>query len=253
MLIPLKEMYLGETAEISSLEGEAADKDLKRLRSMGIREGQLIDLLHFDPLVTKKLLLNVNSSRIAFNVALAEHIKVRPLRNCYEALKTLAHHDQLTGCLNRHAANDLLNEEFNKFSSQKIPATLLIADIDHFKSINDNYGHPAGDAILKEFARITRKVLRRSDALCRWGGEEFLFLLRGTWLDEAQSIAERIRTTVETAVFPQIPAERKITISIGGCALPPQNTPEQLVADADACLYQAKQSGRNQVILCSQH
>lgn len=248
MLIPLTEMYLGETAEICVFTEDSPS--LNRLKSMGMREGKLVDLLHYDPVASKKMVVGIDNSRLAFPVALAEGILVRPLKNYFETLKNLAHFDQLTGCLNRHAGGRLLQEEVDKCTALRLPLAVLLADIDHFKLINDAFGHPAGDEVLKGFARLTQGILRRSDAICRWGGEEFLILLRGTIPNEAAAIAERIRRQIELAIFPPLPADRNVTVSIGGCAAPPFTGPENLIAQADALLYRAKNEGRNRVRLC---
>lgn len=247
MLVPLKEMYLGETAEICAV-GDSPE--LKRLGTMGVREGKLIDLLFHDSLVTKKVVIGVDNSRIAFHASIADQIVVRPLKSYFETLKNLAHYDQLTGCLNRHAAVSLLREEVEKFSARRVPLAVLMADIDHFKGINDTFGHPAGDEVLRGFARLSREILRRSDVICRWGGEEFLILLRGTVLAEATRIAERLRERLEETAFPFLATERSVTVSIGGCGLPPFMDPDRLISQADDLLYRAKKEGRNRVRLC---
>lgn len=248
MIISMEEMFVGETAEVLSIDG--GSPDLKRLRSMGIREGKLIDLLHSDRLASKKLVIGVDNSRIAFHADLAARISVRPLKSSFELLRTQAHYDNLTGCLNRHAAGCIIRSELEKFTTSKVPLSLLMADIDHFKTINDTYGHPAGDSVLQSFAEVVKEGLRRSDVLCRWGGEEFLILLRGTLSEEAVRIAERIRRKVEEFIFPPLGESGLVTVSIGGAGLPPGSDAERLIADADAALYQAKNGGRNRVRIC---
>jgi diguanylate cyclase (GGDEF)-like protein len=248
MVIPVKEMYVGETAEVVFLDTETPE--VRRLKSMGLREGKLIDLLHCDPVATKKVVICVDNSRIAFHADLAEGIGVRPIRNFFETFRTQAYHDSLTGCLNRHAADRIIGGEIEKYSEKKVPLALLMADIDHFKSINDNYGHQCGDSVLKTFGVVLRSALRRSDVLCRWGGEEFLILLRGTIPDEAAWIAERIRQKVEEFIFPPFADCGLVTVSIGIASLPPGRGIERLIADADAALYQAKNGGRNRVRIC---
>ena len=247
-MITLKEMYLGETAEIVAATDDSPD--LKKLRDMGLREGKLLDLLFYDPIVTKKVVIGLDNSRFALPVSIAAQILVRPLKSYFETLKNLAHYDQLTGCLNRHAARSLLREEMEKFAARRLPLAVLLADIDHFKGINDTFGHPAGDEVLRGVADLAREVLRRSDVICRWGGEEFLFLLRGTDLREATRIAERLREKVAETIFPPLPSNRAVTVSVGGCSLPPFLAPEQLISQADTLLYRAKREGRNRVILC---
>ena len=248
MVIPVKEMYVGETAEVVFLDTETPE--VRRLRSMGLREGKLIDLLHCDTVASKKVVIGVDSSRIAFHSDLANGIAVRPIKSFFEAIRSQAYYDSLTGCLNRHAADRIIGGEIEKFAEKKVPLALLMADIDHFKRINDNYGHQCGDSVLKTFGEVLHGALRRSDVLCRWGGEEFLILLRGTIADEAARTAERIRRKVEEFIFPPFAESGLVTVSIGGAGLPPGRGIDLLIADADAALYQAKNGGRNRVKIC---
>lgn len=245
--ITSEEMYMGETAEIVSICGD--DPESRRLRDMGLREGKLIDLLFHDPAISRKTMLGVDNNRIAFDSRFAGQIRVRPIKSYFETVRTQANFDALTGCLNRHAANHILRDELEKFALKKIPLTLLMADLDHFKRINDTHGHAAGDAVLRHFAAIVRQALRRSDALCRWGGEEFLILLRGTLVGEAVRIAERIRESVEGCIFPHFEGNGLVTVSIGGAGLPPHRDAQRLMADADEALYRAKNGGRNRVTI----
>lgn len=247
VIIPVTQMYIGETAEVLSLGGDPPE--MVRLKNMGLREGKLIDLLHHDPYAAKKLVIGVDNARLAFPMELAGRILVRPLKSHYETIKIQAYYDQLTGCLNRHGADNLIREEVEKFAVKSIPLSLLLADIDHFKSINDTFGHQAGDGVLRDLSQLLRQGLRRSDILCRWGGEEFLILLRGTVLEDAQEIAERLRQQVESFAF-QLPAGQGVTVSIGGSGLPPVRSLDKLFAEADSALYLAKTTGRNQVTLC---
>lgn len=248
MVISIKEMYLGETAEIFSICGH--DTCIKRLRDMGLREGKLVDILHYDTLGTKKIIINMDNSKIAFDVELAEGIKVRPLKSYYEVVKTQADYDRLTGCLNRRAIECILTREHEKFSLNRIPLSLLLADIDYFKRINDTYGHSTGDDVLAGISVLFKKLIRRSDCLCRWGGEEFLILLRGTALGEAFQIAERLRQSVESCIFQPFRGSGFVTISIGVCGLPPSMDIDALIRMADSAMYAAKNNGRNMVRVC---
>lgn len=248
MTIPVNEMYVGETAEVASID--AASPEIRRLRGMGVREGKLLDLLHCDPVALKKVVICVDNAKIAFHSDLAAHIVVRPIKSCFESIRSQAYYDSLTGLLNRGSADRIIGQEIEKYAAKKIPFALLMADIDRFKSINDGYGHQCGDSVLRSFGRIARDCLRRSDVLCRWGGEEFLILLRGTVAEEAARIAERIREKVEEYVFPPLPQSGMVTVSIGVSGLPPDRGGERLVADADSALYQAKNGGRNSVRIC---
>lgn len=217
---------------------------------MGLREGKLIDLLHHDPLGSKKVIISTDGTRLAFEASLAAYIKVRPIKAYFEVMKNMAHYDKLTGCLNRHAAGSLILNEIERFSDQGLPLALLMVDLDHFKKINDTFGHGAGDEVLKKFANITWQSLRRSDLFCRWGGEEFLILLRGTIIDEALRIAERFRERIADTVFPPYGESGLVTVSIGGVTSPPGKEFARLIADADIALYRAKREGRNRVAMC---
>jgi len=248
MMVPVSAMYQGESAELVSLGPQTPE--VKRLRSMGLREGRLIDLLYHDPLVAKKVVIGVDQVRIAFHSDLAATMMVRPLKSYFEAMRLQAHFDSLTGCCNRYAADGIIREELERFSGKGVPFSLLLADLDHFKKINDGFGHQAGDAVLKSLAGLLRQGLRRYDVLCRWGGEEFLILLRGTLVEEATLIAERLRQAVEGAVFPPFQAGGLVTVSIGGCGMPPGREFDTLFAEADSALYASKSRGRNRVTIC---
>jgi diguanylate cyclase (GGDEF)-like protein len=247
VVIGIKEMYLGETAEIISMSADNAA--IRRLRNMGIREGKLIDLLQYD-LINRKIVINVDNSKIAFDAKLADCIKVRPIKTYYEALKTEAAYDRLTGCLNRCSMECILMREHEKFVLNKIPLSVFLADIDYFKRINDTYGHSAGDNVLKNISALLKQVLRRSDCLCRWGGEEFLILLRDTFINDAIQIAERLRKSVERHIFQPFSGSGFVTVSLGGCGLPPNRDISVLIEMADSALYAAKNNGRNRVNIC---
>jgi len=240
-------MYIGEAAEIIAINSDCADT--KRLRNMGLREGRVVDMLHADPFGSKKVVLGIDGTRLAFPLTLAAHIVVRSIRSNFEILRDMANYDQLTGCLNRHAAHSILQHEVVRYTENNLPLTVLMADLDHFKAINDTFGHNAGDMVLKKFSRVVGSALRRCDLLCRWGGEEFLVVLRGTLPDEALQIADRIRRRVESFVFQPYDRCGELTVSIGGSAIPPSRFFEQLLAEADKALYRAKYEGRNRVAM----
>ena len=247
-LLTVDKMYIGEMAEITFFNLELTDA--KKLRDMGLREGRIIELIHFDPNGSKKIILLVDNIRLAFPAQLAPLIIIRPLKSHYQALKTMANYDKLTGCLNRHAADSFIKNEFDRFSTNSLPLTIMMADLDHFKKINDRFGHQAGDMVLEKFSDAARNTLRRSDLLCRWGGEEFLMMLRGTVLQEAIHVAERLRQTVSDIVFPPFDSSGLVTVSIGVATLPPHRSLDKLLGDADQALYRAKNCGRNMVVAC---
>ncbi len=128
--------------------------------------------------------------------------------------------------------------------------TLAFLDIDHFKSVNDGHGHPAGDAVLRTLATRLQGMLRTSDSLCRFGGEEFALILPHVGIDASRMLLDRLRTAIESmAVETDAGVKLSVTISVGIAALEGDITPGQLVARADQALYASKKAGRNCVTL----
>jgi diguanylate cyclase (GGDEF)-like protein len=158
----------------------------------------------------------------------------------------LAMTDSLTGLANRRCAFDWLDRLLQASAEEGLPLALVIFDIDHFKAINDCFGHPTGDAVLKRVAEISRQQVRGDDMIGRIGGEEFLWLLPGVGEGSARQRAEQLRVAIErgTAKGGDLP---RATISLGLAQFGPGDTAERLLARADAALYQAKQGGRNKV------
>jgi diguanylate cyclase (GGDEF)-like protein len=152
--------------------------------------------------------------------------------------------DPLTGLLNRRYIEERLLEEIKRSQRHGFPMSFMMLDVDHFKSYNDEYGHPAGDAALKMVAHVIRETLRGADVAARFGGEEFSILLPQTNIEEAQTIAERIRSNIEHADF----AHRIVTTSIGVASCSAELcVSADLVSAADKALYEAKRRGRNRV------
>jgi diguanylate cyclase (GGDEF)-like protein len=166
-------------------------------------------------------------------------------------IEDMASTDKLTGLLNRHAFTILIDRLFADYRREQRPMSVLLADIDHFKAINDRHGHLAGDVVLQEISHRLRDGLRGSDLAVRWGGEEFLILLRGCELPEAERIAENLRRSIEATAITV--GERRIcaTISIGVAQYDGIESDAQLIDRADAGLYQAKNGGRNRVALAT--
>ncbi|HTY64191.1 MAG TPA: diguanylate cyclase [Acidobacteriota bacterium] len=169
-------------------------------------------------------------------------------RNLEQAALT----DSLTGLPNHRYAQDRLNEEWAASDRTGSPFTLMILDLDHFKKVNDTYGHDVGDIVLKEAARMLRKPLRATDIVCRIGGEEFLVLCRDTDSKHAPMVAERLRQSIEEDRIAAGGTEIRITISIG-VASKNASTPDvqTLMKNADLATYQSKTSGRNRVTVYS--
>jgi diguanylate cyclase (GGDEF)-like protein len=161
----------------------------------------------------------------------------------------LATHDALTGILNRTHFQHLGNLEIQRLKQLKGNMSLIIADIDYFKNINDKYGHPVGDDILKEFSDLLVKNTRKTDIVARLGGEEFVILLPDMSIEEAKEKAETLRKKIENQKFKVIPDNNTITASFGVVSIDSFEDDPLIVGykNADSALYKAKQKGRNSV------
>ena len=164
--------------------------------------------------------------------------------------RLLASTDYLTGAYNRAAFVERSEALMALARRHSHPLVALIIDVDHFKHVNDQYGHPAGDEVLRSFAAACQAQLRKSDLLARWGGEEFAILLPETGAADCEQMAERLREAIAGLSVETSSGPIQVTVSIG-CALRQLETRDifQLVARADQALYQAKQSGRNRVVM----
>jgi diguanylate cyclase (GGDEF)-like protein len=169
-------------------------------------------------------------------------------KSCQE-LEMLASLDPLSGLLNRRTLFQRIEIEIERSLRLGLPLTGIMIDIDHFKRVNDNFGHPCGDMVIREIgARLTRS-LRKYDYAGRYGGEEFFVLFSNTTSELARSIAERFRRDVEDSGFPWENELLKLTVSIGISQYIPGETPDRWISRADAAMYRAKQRGRNQTEL----
>ena len=166
-----------------------------------------------------------------------------------EAMVRRARNDALTGLLNRHHFMELAQRDLAFGVRQQVPISLFVIDIDHFKKVNDTYGHAAGDEVLRQLAQLLLEEVRTEDLVARWGGEEFVVLLRGYGPEKAQVAAERIRHRVQQSRFEVSETHLEITVSIGvfGCVPTQETQLTQLFIFADQALYKAKFDGRNQV------
>jgi len=214
-----------------------------------IRQNQLIGSLNLGSRNPSRFQANIGTqflehlaavvSACIENARLHEHIKLVGLR------------DPLTGVNNRRFFDQRLSEEISRSQRFKTPLSCLFIDLDHFKRINDQYGHQAGDAVLKQLSELLDDRLRQTDVLARYGGEEFVILLSNTVNEDAVYIAEQIRSRVEQQRF-TIPSAKTInvTLSIGVATTivaGKNNSGKALIAAADQAVYAAKLSGRNQV------
>jgi diguanylate cyclase (GGDEF)-like protein len=164
-----------------------------------------------------------------------------------EIIQEMAIRDELTGLYNRRHVMELLDYEKNRSSRGGGLFCLAMLDIDHFKNVNDNYGHQAGDAVLRKVAMVMKNTLRNAEFCGRYGGEEFLIVLTQTDIRGALICAERVRTNIENTRFPDIGADFKVTVSIGLSEYQTQDKVEKIILRADEALYRAKKCGRNRV------
>lgn len=161
-------------------------------------------------------------------------------------VERLSEIDKLTGIYNRRKLDEYMESELNRAKRYHQPLSFIILDIDHFKNINDTYGHPVGDSTLQTLAKILTDNLRKSDILGRYGGEEFLIICPETNNNQAALLAEKLRACVENTLFDDI---KNMTISIGVAEFEGENTVKELLSRADRALYQAKHNGRNRVVV----
>jgi diguanylate cyclase (GGDEF)-like protein len=173
-----------------------------------------------------------------------------PLRNTllYQRAIESASTDPLTGVRNRISMESAIRREIGLARRHKTPLSMILFDIDHFKSINDTLGHLSGDQAIKKVARCAEESIRESDLVFRYGGEEFLVLLSGTDLKGAELLAERIRTNVES-LRPFEKNDRRVTVSLGVASLQESDEVDSMIQRMDEALYRAKELGRNRTVL----
>jgi two-component system, cell cycle response regulator len=200
------------------------------------------------PIHSAEMLARVNTGIRVLNLE-------QSLKKANAEIRLLSITDPLTGCFNRTYLNERLPQEFSRAKRYSRPLSILIGDIDHFKLVNDTYGHQIGDCVLKCFSRLIFDQLRdKVDWVVRYGGEEFLVILPETDCAAAQSVAERLRKTVERHPFAGCADQPlRITTSFGGaCTCHAQSdlrhfTPDLMINQADEMLYLSKNQGRNRV------
>ena len=182
------------------------------------------------------------------------HLKLRKLQaellRANTELQRLTQIDPLTEVANRRHLNERLEEEWMRSRRYERPMSLGMLDIDHFKKLNDNFGHPAGDHALIEVAKVIKATLRRHDFVARYGGEEFVMVLPETPADRALLAFERVRANIESAEITFEGKRLPVTVSLGVASCPHQllTKGQDLITLADTALYDAKRSGRNRVV-----
>ena len=170
------------------------------------------------------------------------------LRESAEKSRNLALKDALTGIWNRQALNEILDKEFARWQRYQSPLSIVIWDVDFFKRVNDNYGHAAGDKVLRTIARIFQKATRDADFIARFGGEEFMGIFPETRLEDALTLANKIREKVELSKFHYEDKRVFVTASAGLATFRPGDSIDDVFKRADKALYQAKQGGRNRCV-----
>lgn len=220
----------------------------KKLRSESKDVGVLVAKNTSEKITEKDIdYLNQLSSQIATTINRA---------NVYAEILKHATLDALTGFYNRRQLEERIKQEVSNAKRQNAPLCGIMTDIDFFKRVNDTYGHAVGDLVLKTIAKVIRGQLREYDIAGRYGGEEFSILLPFTKIEEARMVAERLRTTIENKVIDiskvnpdSETKEIKITLSLGIYEIKPEDKEEDLLKKADKALYQAKNTGRNKVVI----
>lgn len=176
------------------------------------------------------------------------HMYLRAILKAARQLRALATTDPLTQLANRRSLLEIAEHEVQAAHQSGGPLALILADIDHFKAINDIHGHAAGDAMLARVSEVLKQAVRGHDTVSRWGGEEFLILMPQASQDTAKAVAERLREQVAAIDIQVGQRSVKTTMTFGVSSLQPQETLDQAVARADMALYSGKVGGRNQVV-----
>ena len=174
--------------------------------------------------------------------------RLESLRQERDRCWNLAHYDHLTGLPNRRLLDRCMNESLDDLRAQDSALSILLFDIDRFKSINDRWGHATGDRVLMEVSDVLRRTSRRHDVIGRYGGEEFLYLLPGHSLEHAVRQAERVRMELASHPFETDDDAILLTVSVGATEARGSDTIETLLSRADSLLYEAKRTGRNRIV-----
>ncbi len=174
---------------------------------------------------------------------------IKQINYIYTRTKYLSITDELTGLSNRRCFDSNFEKEFLRAQRYSNKLTLVMFDIDHFKNVNDTYGHQCGDFILKQVANAALQTFRKTDTVFRFGGEEFVVILTETDIEQSTIPLERFRKTIETLDLIYQNQKINITVSIGACQLNNEIfTKEEFLEKTDQALYKAKNSGRNQIV-----
>ncbi|AZN71969.1 GGDEF domain-containing protein [Georhizobium profundi] len=228
-------------------------------RTLGRANAEMVDpeslrvdiIRNFITILTTATDSTISDSRTVINGMVGHASEITRVRNELDEYKRMAHTDVMTQLSNRRAFDDMMAQIYSDQKSAMYFA-LVIADIDKFKRINDTFGHPVGDKVIKLIGSLFRAALRKDVFIARTGGEEFGFILAGTTAAETMSIANRIRTTVEQTPFVNQRTGTDygpVTLSMGVCMAADAENESDLYRKADAALYASKNAGRNRVTM----
>lgn len=233
------------TRETEEMTAKLVDNDDRHNGRRPYEDNEVIQLAHSFHIMAKAV--------ISSKTALEEKVKLRTraLHEANSKLKKLTEIDPLTGLYNRRKIMAVLDDVIEKAKNSHATSSLslLILDADHFKAINDNYGHVVGDEVLRNIARRSEILLRPGDPIGRIGGEEFMAILQNTQADQALKVANRLREGIAQTKFNDSNGkEFQVTLSIGLSILKPGDSIKEIYERADQCLYEAKNNGRNKVV-----
>ncbi|MEL6213012.1 MAG: GGDEF domain-containing protein [Pseudomonadota bacterium] len=249
------EKEVSELTDAIELSGESAQGHGEQLRTLSFELGQSADS---NPRISELLegVISVARSIRKENKTLENRLaessdEVLHLKQNLEHVQMEAMIDSLTGVKNRRTFDEAIKKQLRAMQNHGDPLALILADIDHFKSFNDRWGHQTGDQVLRLVAEVMNANVKGQDLLARYGGEEFAIILPGTSLENAEMLANRIRRAVEARRLKKRRTDEDlgvITMSMGAVQASRADTVESLVERADKCLYAAKHNGRNQVM-----
>ena len=208
-------------------------------RSTFINRAKNNELIHCDETITP---LTNEEGEVTHYVSIFRDLTTRVLEE--QKFREMVRFDGLTGALNRASGELALEKAYMQCLGSKVPMSIAMADIDHFKQVNDTWGHSCGDAVLKALSRSLIATLRANDSVIRWGGEEFLLIFSGCDLDQALPLAERCRAGVQRLTHERV---GQVTLSMGVGELRTGETLAHLIERVDQALYSAKHAGRNRV------
>ncbi|WP_254794439.1 GGDEF domain-containing protein [Fibrobacter sp. UWB12] len=249
--IPLIEIQTGTNAPLGY-----GGMEINRLRFKGkkISQVDLVTTLVALWFVTFLIILIIRffdySRERAINRKKQEELKknLRALEIEKSEYEKSSREDPLTGCLNRAGFSGVLLREQEKLNRTGGPVSFMIFDIDHFKEVNDTYGHLVGDEVLVNLAKLVQGMIRNTDSLVRWGGEEFVILSDDTSIQNAAFLAEKLRKAIESST---LITQQQVTCSFGVTEMVPGEDPKSFIARADKALYTSKESGRNRVTVAT--